>query len=329
MVLLLFRMKAIQVYEFGGPEVLKYEEVSDPTPGPRQALVAIEVIGVNFIDIYHRTGDYKVDTPFTPGIEAAGRVVEIGPEVELFAPGDRVAYCLQRGSYAEKAAVDERKLVTIPEDLDLWRACAAMCQGMTAHFLSHDTFPLKSGNVALIHAAAGGVGHLLVQMAKMRGATVIGSCSSYEKAELVRKAGADHAVVSTKVDFASEVKKITRGEGVDVVYDSVGKDTFLRSLDCLKPRGYLVLFGQASGAVEPIDPQVLNLKGSLFLTRPSLFHYASGEREAAARAETVFDMILSERLEINLGESFSLKDSAEAHRRLEGRRTTGKVLLIP
>ncbi len=322
-------MKAIRVYQPGGPEVLKYEEVETPNPGPGEALVEIEVSGVNFIDTYHREGLYKLDLPFTIGVEAAGTVRSVGPSVEEVKPGDRVAYALSVGSYATAAVVPSWKLVPLPSTVNFQTGVAAMVQGMTAHYLTHGSYPLGAGQTALIHAAAGGVGLLLVQIAKMLGAHVIGTVSNQAKAELVRQAGADSVIIYTETDFREEVKRWTGGKGLEVVYDSVGKTTLEKSLDCLRPRGYLVLFGQSSGPGLPLDPQVLNDKGSLFLTRPSLVHYAATRQELLSRANDVLGWINSGKLKIRIGKTFSLSEAALAHQALQGRQTTGKVLLIP
>src|SRR5437762_1379748 len=272
-------MKAIQVKQHGGPDVMQVVEIPTPAPGPKQALVKIEVSGVNFIDTYFRTGLYKADLPLTPGNEAAGIVESVGPDVSEVAPGDRVAYAMARGSYAEYAVVPAWQLVKIPASVDFKLAAAAMLQGMTAHYLTHSTYPLKKGDTALVHAAAGGAGLLIVQMAKMLGARVIGTVSTDAKAAQAREAGADDIIFYTRHDFETEVKRLTGGRGVDVVYDSVGQTTFLKSLNCLRPRGMIALFGQSSGPVEPFDPGLLAAKGSLFLTRPTLSQYAA-TREA-------------------------------------------------
>ena len=322
-------MKAIRVHEAGGPEALLFEEVSSSEPSADHVLVKTKAIGVNFIDIYFREGLYPGTFPFTPGFEAAGEVVAVGSEVTEFGIGDRVAYSSVMGSYAEQTSVPTDQLVKIPADLDFETAAAAMLQGMTAHYLSHSTFPLATGQTVLVHAAAGGVGLLLVQMAKMCGARVIGTVSSPEKADLAREAGADHVILYTETDFEEEIKDLTDSQGVEVVYESVGKATFDQSLNCLKPRGYLVLFGQSSGPVPPIDPQILNAKGSLFLTRPSIFHYTSTREALLARAGQVLGWVSEGKLKVRVGERFALSEAAQAHRALEGRQTTGKVLLIP
>lgn len=322
-------MYAIRVHEFGGLESLRYEEAATPEPGAGEARVKIEAAGVNFIDIYHRTGQYPSELPITPGMEGAGVVDAVGPEVEHVQVGDRVAYAMQPGSYAEYAIVQGWKLVPMPDDLDAQRAAAVMLQGMTAHYLSHSTYPLQPGDTALIHAAAGGVGHLLVQMAKQRGARVIGTVSTEEKARLVREAGVDDVILYTQTDFEEETKRLTDGEGVNVVYDSVGKTTFDKSLNCLKPRGYLVLYGQSSGAVSAFDPQILNRKGSLFLTRPSLGHYVADRAELLQRTGDLFEWIANDELEVRIDKTFPLVEAPEAHRYMEGRKTKGKLLLIP
>jgi NADPH2:quinone reductase len=322
-------MKAIRIHETGGPDVLQYEEVPRPGPGTGEVLVKIEAAGLNFIDIYHRTGQYPGETPFIPGMEGAGRVAQIGPEVKEFALGDRVAYAMVRGSYAEYAVVPAARLVPVPDEVDIRDAAAIMLQGMTAHYLSHSTYPLTAADTALIHAAAGGVGTLLIQMAKMRGARVIGTASTEEKIELARRLGADEMIRYTEEDFVPAVERLTRGAGVSVVYDSVGRSTFRGGLDCLRPRGMMVLFGQSSGAVEPLDLQVLNSKGSLYVTRPSLAHYVADRSELLQRSADCFGWISTGKLAIRIDRTFSLAAAAEAHRYIEGRQTKGKVLLIP
>ena len=323
-------MKAIRVHSPGGPEVLRFEEVQDPTPGEGQTLVRIEAIGVNFIDVYHRTGLYKVPSlPFTLGQEAAGTVEAVGPGVSDLAPGDRVAYTGVMGSYAEKAVVPADRLVRLAERLSARDGAAAMLQGMTAHYLACSTFPLKPGDACLVHAAAGGVGLLLCQIAKMRGARVFGTTSTEDKAQLAREAGADEVILYTEKDFAAEVRRLTDGQGVQVVYDGVGRATFDKGLNALARRGMMALFGQASGPVPPFDPAILNAKGSLYLTRPSLFHYIATREELAARATDVLGWIRDGKLKLRVEHEFPLSEAAEAHRALEGRRTTGKVLLLP
>jgi NADPH2:quinone reductase len=320
-------MKAVQVREPGGPEKMQLVDVPVPVPGPGQALVRIAASGVNFIDIYFRSGLYKSDLPLTLGSEAAGTVESIGPDVTHLAPGDRVAYAMVRGSYAEYAAVPETSLVKIPDTIDFESAAAAMLQGMTAHYLTHSTFPLNSGQSCLVHAAAGGAGRLTAQMAKIRGARVIGTVSTEEKASVAAKAGVDHPIVYTAVDFEAEVKRITGGAGVDVVYDSVGKTTFDKSLACLRPRGMMVLFGQSSGPVTAFEPQILNTRGSIFLTRPSLAHYLLSREELLWRAGDVFTEIERGQLVLRTDRVFPLAEAGAAHRALESRATTGKLIL--
>jgi NADPH2:quinone reductase len=304
-------------------------EVATPRPGPRQALVRIAATGVNFIDIYFRKGLYKADLPIALGSEAAGTVEEVGPDVTEVAPGDRVAYAMARGSYAEYAVVPAAQLARLPDAVDFQTAAAAMLQGMTAHYLTHSTFALKPGDSCLVHAAAGGAGGLTAQMAKMLGARVFGTVSSEEKAAVARQNGVDEAIVYSKVDFQTEVKRLTAGQGVNVVYDSVGADTFEKSLGCLKPRGLLALFGQSSGPVPPFDPQILSAKGSLFVTRPGLGHYLLTREELLWRAGEVLDWVASGQLKIRISHVYPLADAAAAHRDLEGRGTTGKLLLLP
>lgn len=322
-------MKAVRVHSFGGPEVLSYEEVPLPEPGPGEARVKVEAAGVNFIDIYHRTGQYRGQLPLTLGMEAAGVVDAIGAGVTEVQPGDRVAYAMQQGSYAEYAIVPAWKLVPVPDAIELRSAAAVMLQGMTAHYLTHSTYPLQPGDTVLVHAAAGGVGLLLVQLAKRRGARVIGTVSTEEKARLAREMGADEVILYTQADFETEVRRLTDGRGVDVVYDSVGRATFDKSLNCLRPRGYLVLYGQSSGAVPPFDPQVLNAKGSLFLTRPSLGHYAATREELLERANELFQWMIAGELTVRIDQTYPLAEAAAAHQYMEGRQTKGKVLLIP
>lgn len=321
-------MKAIRVNENGGPEVLRYEETPEPQIGPAQALVELEVAGINYIDTYHRYGLYPVPVPFTPGVEGAGTVLEVGSQVEGVRPGDRVSYAMTLGSYAQRAAVDASKLVLLPDEMDASVAATLMVQGLTAHYLAHGSYPLGQGDTALVHAAAGGVGLLLVQIAKRLGASVIGTVSTEAKAELAREAGADHVILYTEQDFQVEVERLTGGTGVNVVYDSVAKTTFERSLNCLRPRGYLVLFGQSSGPIGPFDPQILNQKGSLFLTRPSLNHYALTREELMGRADDLFRWYAEGGLKVRIGSTYPLAEAEAAHRALEGRKTTGKVLLL-
>jgi len=320
-------MKRIQVSETGGPEKMQLVDVPTPVPGPGQALVRIAASGVNFIDVYFRTGLYKADLPVTLGSEAAGTVEAIGPGVTEVAPGDRVAYAMARGSYAEYAAVPAALLVKLPAHLDFQTAAAAMLQGMTAHYLTHSTFPLKSGDTCLVHAAAGGAGGLIVQMAKMLGARVFGTVSTQAKAEVARSQGADEVILYTEQDFEAEVKRLTAGRGVDVVYDSVGKTTFDKSLNCLRPRGLMALFGQSSGPVPPFDPAILNARGSLFLTRPSLANYVATRQELLWRAGDVLGWLDSGKLKLRIYRAYPLADAAQAHRDLESRKTAGKLIL--
>jgi NADPH2:quinone reductase len=291
--------------------------------------VRITAAGVNFIDVYYRLGVYAAKTPFTLGREASGVVESVGSGVKALLEGDRVAFTNEAGAYAEAVVAPPERLVKVPEDLDLQLAAASMLQGMTAHYLSHDTFPLQEGHVALVLAAAGGVGRLLVQMAKRRGARVIGVVSTEEKAKLARSAGASDVILYRDQDMAAEARRLTNGKGVDVVYDSVGKDTFAKSLDALRPRGMLVLYGQSSGPVEPQDPQILNRKGSLFLTRPTLAHYTADRAELDRRASDLFDWIRSGELEVRIDRSYPLAQAADAHRYLEAGLTRGKILLLP
>jgi NADPH2:quinone reductase len=298
-----------------------------PTPGPKQALVKIAASGVNFIDVYFRTGLYKADLPITLGSEAAGTVEAVGPDVTEVAPGDRVAYAMARGSYAEYAVAPAWQLVKIPGHVEFTLAAAAMLQGMTAHYLTHSTYPLKSGDTCLVHAAAGGTGGLIVQMAKMLGARVLGTVSTAEKAQIARAHGADEIILYTQADFEAEARRLTGGRGVDVVYDSVGRTTFDKSLGSLRPRGTLALFGQSSGPVPPFDPTILNAKGSLYLTRPSLGHYVATRDELLWRAGDVLQWIDAGKLKVRIDSTYPLADAAAAHRALEGRHTTGKLLL--
>ena len=322
-------MKAIRVHEFGGPDVLKYEDLPVPEPSAGEARVKIEAIGLNYIDIYQRTGIYPMELPFTLGREAAGVVDAVGADVTEVKKGDRVAYAMVPGSYSEYAVLPARRLVPLPKGLDTRTAAAAMLQGMTVHYLTHTTYALKKGERALIHAAAGGVGLLLIQVAKRLGATVYGTVSTEEKARLAKEAGADEVILYNQTDFAAEVKRLTKDLGVHVVYDSVGKDTFENSLDCLRPRGYMVLFGASSGAVPPFNLATLAGKGSLFVTRPSLAHYTIDRKELLQRANDLFNWITSGELKLRISQTFPLAEAAEAHRQLESRKTTGKVLLIP
>ena len=322
-------MKAIRVQAPGGPEALRYEEVERPVPGPGQILVKIEAAGVNFIDVYQRTGLYKVPLPFTLGQEAAGTVAAIGPGVPEPTVGDRVAYTSVLGAYAEYAVVPADRLVVLPDGVSAKQAAAAMLQGMTAHYLATSTYPLKPGDTCLVHAAAGGVGLVLCQIAKRRGARVLGTVSTREKAALARGAGADEVILYTEQDFETEVKRLTNGAGLQVIYDSVGKTTFEKGLSCLASRGLMVLYGQSSGPVGPFDHQVLSQKGSLFLTRPTLAHYIATRAELLTRAGEVLGWIKSGKVTLRIDRELPLAQAAEAHRLLEGRKTTGKLLLIP
>jgi NADPH2:quinone reductase len=322
-------VKAILLEKPGSADALRVEEVPVPTPGPGQALIKVETAGVNFIDIYRRSGAYKVTYPFTPGSEAGGTVEAIGTGVTTVRPGDRVASSDMIGAYAEYALAPADRLVQLPERVSSRYGAAAMLQGITAHYLTASTHRLKRGDTCLVHAAAGGVGLLICQMARQRGARVIGTVSTEEKAALAREAGASEVILYSEVDFEVETKRLTDGAGVEVVYDSVGRTTFAKSLNCLAPRGVMVLFGQSSGAVEPFDPQVLNQKGSLFLTRPTIGHYTATRRELLQHASAVLHGVADGNLLIRIGGEFPLAQASEAHRRLESRRTTGKLLLIP
>jgi NADPH2:quinone reductase len=322
-------MKAIRVHQYGGPEVMQLEELPTPEPGPGQALVNVEACGVNFIDIYKRSGLYKGQLPISLGEEGAGTVEAVGPDVRDVKVGDRVAWTSVMGSYATHNVIPADRLVPLPEGLKPEDGAAAMLQGMTAHYLSHSTYPLKDGDSCLIQAAAGGVGLLLTQMAKLRGARVFGTVSTEEKARLARDAGADEVILYTRQDFQAEVRRLTDGKGVNVVYESVGKDTFDKSLDCLAPRGYLVLFGQSSGPVAPLDPQVLNTKGSLFLTRPTLGNYTATREELLWRADDVLGWIADGKLKLRVDRTYPLAEAAQAHEALAGRQTTGALLLKP
>ena len=322
-------MKAVCIHQFGGPEVLQYEEVPTPTPGPGQVLVKLAAAGLNYSDVYQRTGHFPNKLPYTMGREGSGTVAAVGPQVTSFKAGEPVAYTGVPGAYAEYALVPAERLLHMPAGLDVKVGAAAMLQGMTAHYLAYTTYTLKPGDSCLIHAAAGGVGLLLVQMAKQCGARVFGTVSTEEKAALAREAGADEAILYSRQDFETEVKRLTNGQGVNVVYDSVGKTTFEKSLNCLKPLGYMVLYGESSGPVAPFDPAILNAKGSLFLTCPSLPHYIADRASLEKRAGDVLGWIAAGKLKIRTEITFPLANVAEAHRSLEGRKTTGKVLLIP
>ena len=322
-------MKAIHVSKTGGPEELVLVDLPVPKPKPNEALVQVKAAGVNFIDVYFREGRYPAQLPFVNGQEAAGVVTEVGSEVTTFQPGDRVAYTGALGSYAEYAAVPANRLVKIPDDLSFEQAAAAMLQGMTAHYLVHSTYKLQAGETALIHAAAGGVGQLLVQMAKKIGARVIGTAGTKEKAQLARDAGADECIIYTEADFETETRRLTDNKGVNVVYDGVGKATFDKDLNVLAPRGYLVLFGGSSGAVPPFDLIKLSQKGSLYVTRPTLAHYTAAREEMEWRANDVLQWIVAGDLKLRIHKNYMLAEAAQAHRDLEGRKTTGKLLLIP
>jgi NADPH2:quinone reductase len=322
-------MKAIQIHETGGPEVLREVELPIPEPGPGQVLIRVEAVGINFIDIYFRKGTYKAALPLVPGSEAAGTVEELGPDVKGFKAGEMVASVSVLGSYAEYALAAASSLVKVPEALSPEKAVAAMLQGMTAHYLSHSTWPLKAGETCLIHAGAGGVGLLLTQMAKKIGARVLTTVSTEEKAELSREAGADEVILYTKKDFEAEVKRLTGAKGVDVVYDSVGKTTFDKSLNCLRRRGLLALFGASSGPVPPFDPIQLSQHGSLFVTRPTLWHYLATRAELEWRSGDVLGWAASGELKLRTEHTYPLADAAQAQIDLEARKTTGKLLLEP
>ena len=329
-------MKAVRVHELGGPEVLRYEDLSDPRPAAGEALVKIAAAGVNFLDIYYRSGfhwggHHRRSLPYIPGAEAAGTVVEVGADVNNVKAGDRVAYGISNGygSYAELYNVPSWHLFKLPGDSDFPTAAAVMLQGMTAHYLTHSTYAVKPDDTVLIHAAAGGTGLLLVQIAKMLGARVIGTVSSEAKAQIAREAGADATIDYTQKDFAVEVRQLTGGKGVNVVYDSVGKETYERSLNSLAPLGCLVIFGQASGPVPPFDTAVLNAKGSLSLARPSLTHNVASQSDVAWRAGDLFQWIEAGKLNVKIGKTFPLADAADAHREMESRRSTGKIILLP
>jgi NADPH2:quinone reductase len=322
-------MKAIQVRQVGGPEAMELVELPVPQPKANEAVVKLAASGVNFIDVYHREGRYKVPLPFTPGQEGAGVVTAVGADVKSVKPGDRVAWSGPLRSYAEYAALPADLLVPIPSGVTDQQAAAAMLQGMTAQYLSHDTYPLKRGETALVHAAAGGVGLLLVQMAHNVGVRVIATVSTDEKAKLAREAGADEVILYTQSDFETETKRLTGGKGVNVVYDSVGKTTFEKGLNVLRPRGFMVLFGGSSGAVPPFDLITLSQKGSLYVTRPSLGSYIATREELVARSGAVFGMIEAGKLKLRFEYTYPLAEAQRAHRDLEGRKTTGKLLLIP
>jgi NADPH2:quinone reductase len=322
-------MKAIQIKQTGAPEAMELVELPVPQPRANDAVVKLAAAGVNFIDVYNREGRYKVPLPFVLGQEGAGIVSAVGSDVKSLKVGDRVAWTSVLGSYAEYAAIPADRLVPVPAGVSDQQAAAAMLQGITAHYLSHDTYPLKRGETALVHAAAGGVGLLLTQMAHNIGARVVATVSTDEKAKLAREAGADEIILYTQADFETETKRLTAGKGVDVVYDSVGKTTFEKGLNLLHPRGMMVLFGGSSGAVPPFDPIVLTQKGSLFLTRPSLGNYIATREELMERSGAVFGLITAGKLKLRIEHTYSLAEVQRAHRELEGRKTTGKLLLIP
>jgi NADPH2:quinone reductase len=322
-------MRAIQVQATGGIDQLQLVDLPLPEPGPDQVRIKVTAAGLNFIDVYHRTGLYPLPLPFTLGLEGAGTIDAVGPDVQGWQIGDRVATAAGSGTYAEYALVHTAKLVRVPATVELELAAAAMLQGMTAHYLTHSTYPLKAGDTLLLHAAAGGVGLLLVQIAKQIGARVIGTVSTEAKAALVRAAGADEVIRYTEADFVARVQELTAGRGVDVVYDSVGKSTYEGSLACLRPRGYMVFFGNASGPVPPIDPLALSRGGSLFLTRPTLAHHTATPEELAWRAGALFDWIGAGTVQVRIDRRYDLADAGKAHNALEGRETAGKVLLLP
>jgi len=321
-------MKAIRIHNYGGPEVMNYEDVPAPSAGKGEAVVKIAAVGVNFIDIYFRSGQHKHELPFTPGHEGAGTVSAIGEGVTEVQVGDRVAYAMTLGSYAEYAVVPAWRLAKLPASVDFKLGAAIMLQGMTAHYLTRDTYPLQPGHKALVHAGAGGVGLLIIQAAKKRGATVYTTVGNEAKAELARQAGADETIIYLKQDFEAEVKRIAPG-GLDVVYDSVGATTFSKSLNCLRPRGYMVLFGQSSGPVPPFEPGSLGGKGSLFLTRPSLAHYSMTRSEILSRTSDLFRWLEAGELKLKVDHVFPLADARQAHEALASRKTTGKLVLVP
>jgi NADPH2:quinone reductase len=322
-------MKAIRVASPGGPEQMTLEDLPAPFPASGKVLVRVEAAGVNFIDIYQRSGLYPVKRPYTPGLEGAGTVEAPGQDAGDFRPGDRVTWTGSLGAYATHALVPAEKLVRVPEGVSARDAAAVMLQGMTAHYLTHDACPLRPGDACLVHAAAGGVGLLLCQIAKRLGARVLGTVSTDAKAALAREAGADEVILYTKQDFVADVKRLTGGTGVRVIYDGVGKDTFEKGLDCLAPRGMMVLFGQSSGPVPPFDAQLLNAKGSLFLTRPTLFHYTATREELLRRAGDMLGWVREGRLKLRIDREFPLAEAAAAHQALASRQTTGKLLLRP
>lgn len=321
--------QGIQIRTTGGPEVLEWSDLDDPAPAEGRLVVDVEAAGLNFIDTYHRGGLYPMEVPFVPGVEGAGVVTGVGPGVDGFAEGDRIAWTGAIGSYARSRSLEASAAVKIPDGVDTRVAAAAMLQGLTAHYLSHDTFPLSPGQRALIHAGAGGVGLLLTQMAKLQGAEVFTTVGSPEKAELSKAAGADHVILYREVEFAEAVESIAGERPIDVVYDGVGKSVFEASMGLLQRRGTMVTFGNASGPVDPVSPLDLMRGGSLFLTRPTLFDYVATREELESRSAALFDLIATDRLEVRIGDEYPLADAAQAHRALESRQTTGKVLLIP
>jgi NADPH:quinone reductase len=322
-------MKAIRPSQHGGPELLALEEFPTPAPGKGEVLAKVEAAGVNYIDIYHRTGLYKQPLPIPLGVEGAGVVEQVGAGVRDLRPGDRIAWTGTPGSYATHVLVAAERAVPIPEGVETRVAAAVMLQGLTAHYLSRSTFPLKSGQTALVHAGAGGVGLLLVQLGKRAGARIFATVSTAAKAALAKEAGAHEVILYTEQDFEAETRRLTEGRGVDVVYDSVGKTTFEKSMSSLAPRGYLVLFGQSSGPIAPFDPLVLAGKGSLFLTRPTLVHYTRTREELLSRSSELFDLVQRGALKVRIDRTYPLALAGDAHRALESRATTGKVLLLP
>jgi len=322
-------MQAIRVSATGGPDALQLEDIPTPDPGPGQIRIKVEAAGVNFVEIYQRKGQYKLPLPFTPGGEAAGTVDAVGPDVTEIHVGERAASVDARGSYAQYALVEANNIVPIPAGVSAKVAAAVMTQGITAHFLAHSVFRLEAGQTALVHAAAGGVGQLLVQIAKKRGARVIGTVGSAEKARIARDLGADEVILYNETDFEAETKRLTDGKGVDVVYDFVGAATFEKGLNVLKPRALMALFGQSSGPVAPLDPQILNAKGSLYLTRPTYKHYIATREELLWRAQDVFGWIAASELRVRIDKTFPLAEASGAHQYLEDRKTQGKVLLLP
>ncbi len=322
-------MKAIRIHQLGGAEVLHLEEIPVPEPAATEVLIQVAASGVNFIDVYYRTGLYHVTLPFTPGNEAAGVVAAVGEKVTDLQPGQRVAFAMTLGGYAEYVVVPAWRVVALPDALAFEVGAAVMLQGMTAHYLTHTVYPLKAGDTCLVHAAAGGIGMLLVQMAAQRGARVIGTVSTEAKAALARAAGASEVILYTQQDFEQEVKRLTAGRGVDVVYDAVGRTTWEKSMNCLRPRGYLVFFGQASGAVPPIDPLALSARGSLFMTRATLTHYTATREELLWRANDVLNAVMQGKLTVHIHRILPLAEARRAHELLESRQTTGKLLLRP